>query len=166
MSSGPNKRSGETGHNLWPRGEWNHEARAAYLEHLSQTGRKTDSARAAGVSLQTVRNHMKLDPTLADEVEDALEVYKDSLRAEIHRRAVEGVEEPVYYQGAVCGSVTRYSDRMLELEAKRHMPEYRDKNTVDVNHKGGVLVVPVDTTAKDDESVEQWAARANSLRDN
>lgn len=158
--SGPNKRAGETGNNLWPRGEWNHEVRMTYLEQLAKTGRKADSARAAGVSLQTVRNHMKNDPTLSDEVEDALEFYKDTLRKEIHRRGVEGVEEPVFYQGAECGAVRKYSDRMLELEAKRHMPEYRDKQQLDVNHKGGVLVVP--TTAEPDESVDKWSERVNS----
>ena len=41
-----------------------------------------------------------------------------------------------------------YSDRMLELEAKRVDPSYRDKSSLDVsaNHGGGVLVAPPDTT--------------------
>jgi hypothetical protein len=157
--SGPNKRAGETGNNIFPTGVWTHEARAIFLEQLSLTGRKADSARAAGVSRQTVLNHEKLDPTLTDEIEEALEFYKDSIRAEIHRRAVTGVDEPVFYQGVVCGAVTKYSDRMLELEAKRLMPEYREKSQVDVNHKGGVLVVPQSPA---EEAVDKWAERANS----
>lgn len=38
--------------------------------------------------------------------------------------------------------VRKYSDRMLELEAKRVDPTYRDKSQVDLNVTGGLLVVP------------------------
>ena len=43
-----------------------------------------------------------------------------------------------------------HSDRMLELEAKRTNPEYRDKQTIDLNAEGGgVLVAPAGMTAEE-----------------
>lgn len=44
---------------------------------------------------------------------------------------------------------TQYSDRMLELEAKRTNPGYRDKQTIDMNHGGGVMVAPAKISAED-----------------
>ena len=53
------------------------------------------------------------------------------------RRAIDGFEEPVFYQGAVVGAVRKYSDRMLELLLKGHAPEkYKDR----VQHSGDVKV--------------------------
>lgn len=51
----------------------------------------------------------------------------EEIRAEIRRRAIDGVDEPVYHRGAIVGHVTKYSDRMLELMAKAQVPEYGDK---------------------------------------
>src|SRR5262245_34519876 len=42
-------------------------------------------------------------------------------RTEIRRRAIDGWDEPVVYQGVLTGAVVRkYSDRMLELMAKAY----------------------------------------------
>ena len=46
----------------------------------------------------------------------------------------------------VPAAVHKYSDRMLEMEAKRVEPAYRDKGTLDLNHKGGVMVAPAAKT--------------------
>lgn len=51
--------------------------------------------------------------------------------------------------------VREFSDRLLELEAKRVEPTYRDKSTIDLNTGGGgVLVAPAGMTP------EQWIANA------
>jgi hypothetical protein len=52
---------------------------------------------------------------------------------EIRRRAIEGWNDPVYQMGQRVGSVRKYSDVLLIFLAKRLMPEYRDKVTLDVN---------------------------------
>lgn len=60
----------------------------------------------------------------------------------MYRRAVVGYEEPVRNnKGEIVGTVRRFSDRLLELYVKRHMSEYREKLSADVNVTGGVLVV-------------------------
>src|SRR5205807_601275 len=58
------------------------------------------------------------------------------IEAEIRRRAMEGWDEPVYQQGARVGTVRKYSDTLLIFYAKRRMPEYREKQALDVNNVG------------------------------
>lgn len=159
------------------------EARVLFLEELALTGRKVHSAAYAGVCRQTVADHAEADPEFASAIEEALERYREQVRAEVRRRAIEGWLEPVFGKdgqhwmylydsngelvmedrevdergpdGAPTGKritkrvpkmvpafVRKYSDRMLELEAKRVDPGYREKGSIDMNVTGGVLVVP------------------------
>lgn len=55
----------------------------------------------------------------------------------------------------VPATVRKYSDRMLELEAKRTNPGYREKGSIDMNVKGGILVVGAPTPAEDTESLRE-----------
>lgn len=56
---------------------------------------------------------------------DAQEEAADRIEQEAYRRAVEGVEEPVFYQGNVCGVIRKYSDQLLvRLLAARKPREY------------------------------------------
>ncbi len=116
-----------------------------YLECLALGGNRTDACRAANVNRRTVYDHENVkgasySPEFEEDVENAMREFKDSLRREIHRRGVTGVEEPVFYQGDEIAQVTKYSDRMLELLAKSHIPELRDRSTVDSNVKSDVTV--------------------------
>lgn len=45
---------------------------------------------------------------------------------EIHRRAIEGIEKPIYYKGERVDTIMEYSDNLLMFRAKRLDPEYRD----------------------------------------
>jgi hypothetical protein len=75
----------------------------------------------------------------------AHEEYCDVVRNEIHRRAIEGWEEPVFgslgfQQGSgQIGTVTRFSDRLLELQAKRVLPELQkpDSPLVNIDQRAG-----------------------------
>lgn len=132
----------------------NLEIQAAYLENLAHSGRRVQSAKQAGTSRTTIMRWQQEYPDFDTACEEALEQYRESLQAEIYRRGVEGVDEPVFYQGVHVGDVRKYSDALLILEAKRHMPEYRDRSTTDVNVKGGVLVVREPATTP-----EEWEKR-------
>jgi len=113
-----------------------------FLKHYAVTGLIGKSAELAGTERTTIFSWRKADAEFDARCVLALKTYCEAVEAEIHRRAIEGVNEPVFYQGEVVGHVTRYSDRMLELHAKRHIPEYRERQQVDLNVKGGVIVVP------------------------
>ena len=60
-----------------------------------------------------------------------------ALEDEATRRAHEGVEEPVWYQGEQCGSVLKYSDTLMIFLLKGRMPEkYRENIKSEVNLAG------------------------------
>jgi hypothetical protein len=52
-----------------------------------------------------------------------------------------------------------YSDKLIEMLAKRHIPEFREKQQVDLNVTTGVLRVEKQV------SKEDWEARLQKLRD-
>jgi len=57
---------------------------------------------------------------------------------EADRRAVDGVERPVYHKGEVVGYIKEYSDQMLALQLKAGNPDkYAERKQVDV--KGVML---------------------------
>ena len=96
-----------------------------FLEHYRVSGLRAASAEVVGVPLRSVERWRR-QPTFAEAMEDAEEHYRDTVRREIHRRAVEGWEEPVYRGGLLAGYVRRYSDALLVLLSKTKLPEFRE----------------------------------------
>lgn len=156
--------------------------RETFLEELRLLGLINMSARAAGISPQTVRNHREVDNEFDNAVQEALEDYAERVRLEVRRRAIEGTTTLKFFKGMPImvpvvdedgntfededGKMLlepyrerQFSDRLLELEAKRVDPAYRDKGQLDVNVKSGVLVVPGAMTK------EQWAGEGQETED-
>jgi len=51
----------------------------------------------------------------------------EALEDEAIRRGKDGIEEPVFYQGEVCGHVRKFSDVLLMFALKANRPEkFRD----------------------------------------
>jgi hypothetical protein len=137
-------------------GKFTKAARDVFLKELIETGRIGHSAHVSGVSTQTVDYHRKNFPEFDALCRDALEEFNTKIEQEIYRRAVIGVERPVFQGGVLVGVVKEYSDRLLEIEAKRRMPAaYNDKMAIDMNVSGGVLVVP-GQKLKSDEWQDQF----------
>ena len=90
----------------------------AFLSALEKTGSIAGSAKAAKAGRQTVYDHMKADPDFADRCREALETAEDNLETELMRRAVEGEEVPVYFNGEVVGHSNRKSDSLLMFAVK------------------------------------------------
>ena len=67
-----------------------------------------------------------------------MEQAAQRLEAEAKRRAVEGVEEPVFYQGKQCGVIKRYSDALLMFLLKGAMPDkYKERTSTELTGAGG-----------------------------
>ncbi len=100
------------------------ERRERFLAALSECGNIGQAAReatpgAVGDASSTFREARRNDPTLDAAVEDALEAYRDKIRAEAHRRGVVGIPVDVRDpNGVVIGSKLVASDRVL-LELMR-----------------------------------------------
>ena len=106
-----------------------------FLEAYAEQANVLLAARAAGVSRQMVYIWLEHDEDFFFAFNQAKEDAKDVLRAEIYRRGHDGVEERVFQQGMLIDVVRKYSDTLLIFHAKALMPEYREKQQLDVtNH--------------------------------
>lgn len=123
------KQAAETGGNaLFP--EISNPHMRAYLAAYALTGKLMVAAELSGVTARTTLNWRNNDEDEAFQAAfaSARALAGDILEAEIMRRAVEGIDEPVYQQGRLVGFVRRYSDRLLEMAAKGAFPEkYRER---------------------------------------
>lgn len=130
---------------------------AIVLNEIAVQGTMIRACQRVGVSMGNFSMQCSRKPALKKLVREAKAIYGERLAEAIHKRGVEGWEEPVFYQGVEVGTIRKYSDRMLEIQAKRHVPEYRDKAQVDVNVSGGVLVAAASVAVppKDPKEAEQ-----------
>lgn len=85
------------------------------------------------------------DEEFAELWADADDMARDKIRAELRRRAIEGIDKPITVAGE-REVVKEYSDRLLERMASANLPEYREK--VDHSHR-------VDLTVQHEHTLEQ-----------
>lgn len=136
------------------------------LDIVAETGNFATAARTLGISPGTItawRKDLNFMITIDEEertfgalCDEALAIYDDMVESEVHRRAVEGYDEPVVYKGMVMSeiddetgkhkpvTVKKYSDRLLEILIKGRKAIYRGDAQVNINagEGAGVLVVP------------------------
>src|SRR5688572_482608 len=86
---------------------------AAFLAAFAETGNVSDACRISGVSRQSHYRWLAANKGYAAAFGDAREDARDNLEREARRRAVEGVEKPLYYQGKPYGTTRTYSDTLL-----------------------------------------------------
>ncbi len=129
--------------------------REKFLETLAATCNVSKSAQAVGVSTVTVYKTRRKDEAFAMEWEQAIEAGTATLEAEAMRRAFDGVDEPVFYQGEIVGHVRKYSDNLAMFLLKAHAPEkYRERSDVNMTHSGEAkFVMYAVETAKD---ADEW----------
>lgn len=108
--------------------------RAIFLSSLIETGGNVSRAcLVAGIARQRLYEWRTADPLFAAAWDEAVEAGTDELEEEARRRAFSGVEEPVFYQGDICGTVQKYSDTLLIFLLKGRKPDkYRERVTIDV----------------------------------
>ena len=110
----------------------------AFLAALAHTGNVTEAADIAHISRSAHYQWLEADPVYAAAYEDAMEQAAQRLEAEARRRAVDGVEEPVFYQGKQCGVIKRYSDALLMFLLKGTMPDkYKERTSTELTGAGG-----------------------------
>jgi len=115
--------------------------KTAFLESVRRTGLVAKSASAVGTSSRRIKTECEVDKDFGADFQEALVMYAESVQEELHRRAMEGVEEIVYFQGVECGRKINYSDSLLTTLVKAKSPEFREKLSVDTTIHGGVLCV-------------------------
>jgi hypothetical protein len=92
------------------------------LDAIATTGNLKRACEQTGISAANHYSWIKRDPAYAAAYEDAANEAADMLEAEAFRRGHDGVDKPVFYQGAECGAVREYSDGLLTLLLKARRP--------------------------------------------
>ena len=117
-----------------------------FLAALAATCNVTRACEAAGLGRRTAYQWRDADPEFAARWENARRIGAEALEDECMRRATEGVEEPVFFQGVECGTVRKYSDTLAIFLLKGAMPEkYREKASMELTGASGGPVQISDT---------------------
>ena len=137
-------------------------AKQRYLEKLSQTGKRGIAAAAAGVSSTTIHKHMSVDPEFMQAAEHAWDHYREQRVLAIENEALCGFEETIFSPTGVMATRRRYETQLRVMILKAYDPErYADKQQLDVNFKGGAVVIPMTPTG--DEWDKQFEAHREHM---
>jgi hypothetical protein len=110
------------------------ERRRKFITSLMETGGNVSrSCNLAGLGRRSAYDWRRDDPEFAAEWDEAVNIGLDALEAEARRRAFEGIEEPVFYKGEICGHIRKYSDALIMFMLKAYRPQFRDRVLIDVN---------------------------------
>jgi hypothetical protein len=136
--------------------------KAIFIKVFSETGRLFEAANAADVSTGTVRNHLTADPEFEEAYERAKAYYREQVVHKVVQKvALEGVLEPIVggkFKDEVVAHKRVFATNILAMEMKRVDPGYREKAEVDVNMRGGVLIMPA--TIPEEEWIAKYSKAA------
>lgn len=107
----------------------------SFLSHLRDTGNVRRSCEAAGVARSWAYDYRDTHPDFAQAWKLAALDAADLLEETVTDRAVNGWTEPVWHQGAQCGTVRKYSNTLAVFLLKHANPEkYGDR--AELRHTG------------------------------
>lgn len=113
------------------------EKRAKFLSILAECGNVTRAAEESECGRIMLYKIKSQDEEFSAAWEEAADIGAKRLEDEARRRAVEGWQEPVWYQGDQVGTVRKYSDTLLICLLKAHHPEkYADRQKNDTTVRG------------------------------
>ena len=113
--------------------EW----RPKFLEQLALTANISQSCRAAGISRRGCYAARETNKRFATLWAAGVEQAADRLEEEAWRRAVEGIERPVWRGGAQVGTTIERSNQLLIFLLRGLRPSRYDR-TVHVEHAGEI----------------------------
>jgi hypothetical protein len=144
-------------------------AQQLFLEAFAQMANFSMACRAAGVHRSVVYRWQEHDEAFALRYRQAEAEANDRIRAAIYRRAITGIEKPVHHNGRLVVdadgnpvTVREYSDVLLMFYAKSRMPEFRDRQQVELTGRDGgpvraVFVLPdVLNQARSDAQIDEF----------
>jgi hypothetical protein len=126
---------------------------ALIAELTANCGDMYEACKSTGMSLQFVSQWRKDDSKTDAEIREAINLGTMRIESAAIKRAVEGVEEDIYYQGDIVGSKTVYSDGLHALLLKGRMAEVYGKDAGNSNTFNGPTQINVMPRAED---YSQW----------
>ena len=106
-----------------------------FLSAYVKTGTMSISKAAEMIGIDRGKHYewMK-DELYAQQFKEVQERLGDVLEEEAFRRAVEGWDEPVFYEGRICGSIVKKSDSLLGKMLAVYKPKYKENREVNINN--------------------------------
>ncbi|MBI3196364.1 MAG: hypothetical protein HYZ40_02405 [Rhodospirillales bacterium] len=99
-----------------------------FFHHLGRTGSVTLAAERSGLRRPTLYKLRANDDWIATRWQRALDLGVERLQDDAMRRALDGVERPVWRNGEQVGTVQQYDNRLLQFLLRSHRPEiYGDR---------------------------------------
>ena len=114
-----------------------------FIDTLRVLGNVWVAAQQASVARTNVYDEYNRDPEFAKKWDAAEQESADRLEAEAWRRAHDGIDKPIYWQGERVDTVKEYSDTLLVLLLRARRPaKFRENYSVAVgNPDGSALVI-------------------------
>jgi hypothetical protein len=123
-------------------------AQEEFLKAFAMTANVRAACMKAGIDRSTVYRWQEHDTEFGLKFRQASEDANDVIRAELFRRAIQGTEKPVVSMGKAVYVETEdgrkkplmervYSDNLLSLLAKARMPEFRERQRVEMSGPDG-----------------------------
>ncbi len=125
-----------------------------FIDALSKSGNITLSCERALVARGTVYRWRESHEEFKNKWDTALAEATDRLEAEARRRAEEGVNQPVWYQGEMVGTEKRYSDMLMIQLLKAHHPAHQQTITHRIGGIEGAPPVKVQRSASPEAMAE------------
>ena len=97
--------------------------RLLFLESLAKLGNVTAAAEHAGLDRVALYRLRRRNKSFAEAWSEAAEIGSAGVEDEVIRRGAEGWSDPVFYRGAQCGEVRKYSDSLLMFLLKLRQVE-------------------------------------------
>lgn len=117
--------------------------RDIFFRTLLETSNVSLACVKAGITKQTAYKYRDKDPVFAAAWKECVDVAIDRLEQEAFRRGYTGVDKPVYWQGRKVDTIKEYSDQILGILLKAHIPKYRLGDALPLPPIGNLQVIDV-----------------------
>ena len=125
-----------------------HELRTAVWRACATRGIVRDACNAAWIYRRTDYRWRKKEESFTDACTLAEETSADLIEGEAMRRAVDGYDKPVIYQGEITDTYTEYSDSLMSMLLRGNKKEKYKERT---EHSGAIgRPMTLDTETKED----------------
>lgn len=113
-------------------------AKLEFISKLAETGRPYEAAKSLNIPLRILTEWRRYDPAFDEVWAFCFESIAQMAMDEAFRRAVEGIDEDVYYEGEVVGKKKVYSDSLLSKILAAYNPkQFSEKGRMEVSGPDG-----------------------------
>lgn len=134
-----------------------------FLDELAKHGNIGKALNVVNISRVELFKRRRDDAEFRAIFEEAHSIGIDACEDEANRRAINGVPEPVFFQGEKCGTVQKFSDTLLMFLLKGNKPEkFKDRSESNIGLTGRV---GIDTGKMTTEEIKAKLAGVKIIKD-